>query len=90
MSSTGDTYSAFVPGTISPVMKMKQNFAAGPDIPLGFGMALAQNPDAMDVFSGLTQDQRRRVLEKTSRIRSKEEMRSYVDSLVGLDPQQLS
>ena len=62
----------------------------GPDIPMGFGMALAQNPDAMDVFSGLTQDQRRRVLEKTGRIRSKEEMRSYVDSLVGIDPQQLS
>ena len=71
-------------------MNMKQNFAMGPDIPMGFGMALAQNPDAMDVFSGLTQDQRRRVLEKTGRIRSKEEMRSYVDSLVGIDPQQLS
>ena len=57
---------------------------------MGFGMALAQNPDAMDVFAGLDREQRRRVLEKTGRIRSKEEMRSYVDSLVGLDPQQLS
>ena len=68
---------------------MKSNFLDGPDIPLGFGMALAQNPDAMDVFSGLTPAQRQQVLEKTHRIRSKAEMRSYVDSLVGLDPTQL-
>ena len=68
---------------------MKQNFVDGPGIPLGFGMALAQNPDAMDVFSGLTAEQRQRVLDKTSRIRSREEMRSYVDSLVGLDPDQM-
>ena len=69
---------------------MKSNFLDGPDIPLGFGMALAQNPDAMDVFSGLTEDQRKKVLSKSRRVRSKEEMRSYVDSLVGIDPAQLS
>ena len=64
---------------------MKDDFTLGPGVPLGFGMALAQNPDAMEVFSGLTEDQRRQVLAKTRRIRSKSEMRSYVDSLVGLD-----
>ena len=68
---------------------MQQNFTNGPGVPLGFGMALAQNPDAMDVFSGLTADQRQQVLDKSRRIRSKAEMRSYVDSLVGLDPTQL-
>ena len=67
---------------------MKSNFLDGPDIPLGFGMALAQNPDAMDVFSGLTETQRKHVLEKSRRARTKEEMRSYVDSLVGMDPTQ--
>ena len=66
-----------------------KNFVDGPGVPLGFGMALAQNPDAMDVFSGLTEDQRQRVLSKSRRIRSKAEMRAYVDSLVGLDPAQL-
>ncbi len=65
---------------------MKDDFTLGPGVPLGFGMALAQNPDAMEVFSGLTEDQRRQVLAKTRRIRSKSEMRSYVDSLVGLRP----
>ena len=69
---------------------MKQNFVDGPDMPLGFGMALAQNPDAMDVYSGLTEEQRQQVLQKSRRVRSKTEMRSFVDSLVGIDPQQLS
>lgn len=68
---------------------MKDNFVDGPGVPLGFGMALAQNPNAMDVFSGLSGEQRRKVLDKSRRIRSKAEMRSYVDSLVGMDPTQL-
>ena len=68
---------------------MKNDLTEGPGVPPGFGMALAQNPNAMDVFSGLTGEQRRKVLDKSRRIRSKEEMRSYVDSLVGLDPGQL-
>ena len=67
---------------------MKYDLVNGPDVPLGFGMALAQNPDAMDAFSALTEPQRRQVLDKSRRIRSKAEMRSYVDSLVGLDPDQ--
>ena len=62
------------------------NLVNGEDIPLGFGMALAQNPKAMDVFAGLSQKQRKDVIRKTETIRSKEEMRSYVDSLVGLVP----
>ena len=69
---------------------MTNNFADGPDVPLGFDMALAQNPDAMDVFSSLTESQRQQVLAKSRRIRSRAEMRSYVDSLVGLDPAQLN
>ena len=70
-------------------MKVKENFVNGPGIPLGFGMALAQNPTAMDVFCALSEEQRRQVLDKTRRIRSREEMRSYVDSLVGLGPEQI-
>lgn len=68
---------------------MKDDLLNDPGVPLGFGMALAQNPDAMDVFSGLTQAQREQVLAKSRRIRSKAEMRSYVNSLVGLDPNQM-
>ncbi len=64
----------------------KDEFSHGPDALASFGMALAQNPNAMDVFSGLNEEQRRKVLDKSRRIRSKSEMRSYVDSLVGMDP----
>jgi len=35
----------------------------GPDLPLGFGMGLAQNPDAMETYASLTN------AEKTSVIR---------------------
>ncbi len=70
-------------------MKVDKNFAGGPGVPLGFGIALARNPKAMDVFSGLSQEQQRQVLDKSRRIRSRQEMRSYVDSLVGMDPSQL-
>ncbi len=70
-------------------MKMRENDGSRPDMPLGFSMALAQNPAAMDAFAGLSGEGRRQVLEKSRRIRSREEMRSYVDSLVGLDPGQL-
>ena len=66
---------------------MKDGRVNGPGVPLGFGMALAQNPTAMDVFSALSEEQRQQVLEKSRRIRSREEMRSYVDSLVGMEPE---
>ena len=70
-------------------MKMKRDPVYGPDVPQGFGMALAQNPDAMDAFSALSEAQQRAVLKKSARIRSRAEMRSYVDSLVGLTPEQM-
>ena len=44
----------------------------------------------MDVFSAMSRGQRQQVLAKSRRIRSADEMRSYVDSLVGLDPGQFS
>jgi hypothetical protein len=62
------------------------NFVDGDGIPLGFGMALAQNPDAMEKFSAMTDAQRQGVLSKAHGIRSKDEMRDYVDSLVGEMP----
>ncbi len=76
---------------LAGVMKMDKDkdLVSGPGVPQGFGMALAQNPDAMEVFSGLPAEQRRQVLDKSRRIRTKAEMRSYVDSLVGLGPDQM-
>ena len=57
------------------------NFVNGKDIPLGFGMALAQNSEAMTRFSALTEQQRRQLIEGTHSVRSKKEMQAYVDRI---------
>ncbi|MBQ9980090.1 MAG: hypothetical protein IJP23_03435 [Oscillospiraceae bacterium] len=48
------------------------------DIPMGLGMALAENMTAMEYFAGLTDDKRRQIIEHTRDIKSKSEMRRYV------------
>jgi len=50
-------------------------------VPMGFGMALAQNPQALERFSMLSEEQQRRVLDGTHAVDSKEAMRAYVDKL---------
>ena len=57
------------------------NLTNGPDIPMGLGMALAQNTDAMAYFSNLSPEKQREIISATHGISSKEEMRSFVDSL---------
>ncbi len=51
------------------------------EIPLGFGMALAENSDAMSYFSTLTPAHRREIIAHTHTIRSKEEMKRFVSNL---------
>lgn len=53
------------------------------DIPLGFGFALAQNPDAMKQFSSLTDEERSQILAKAHAVSSRREMQSLVNSLSG-------
>lgn len=36
----------------------------GPDLPLGFGMQLAQEPDAMDAYGRLTNEQKTAVIRR--------------------------
>lgn len=50
-------------------------------MPLGFGMALAQNPAAMQAFSSLPQSQKQEVIQGTHQIHSKQEMAAYVNQL---------
>ncbi len=54
----------------------------GIEMPIGFGMALAQNPEAMEKFATLGEERKRQIIEGTHRIRSKEEMHSYVNKLL--------
>ncbi|SFR79865.1 hypothetical protein [Anaeromicropila populeti] len=51
------------------------------DIPIGFGMALAQNLDAMSYFSGLDKPSQQQIINKTHDIHSKKEMQNFVSKL---------
>ncbi|MGN0478319.1 MAG: hypothetical protein ACI4GO_02685 [Hominenteromicrobium sp.] len=53
------------------------------ELPLGFGMALAQNEPAMKQFESMTEAEKRAVLERAHSVRSKNEMRQLVAELSG-------
>ena len=52
------------------------------EMPMGFGMALAQNFEAMQKFALLSDEQKRKIIAGTHGVNSKEEMRRYVDEAV--------
>ena len=52
------------------------------ELPLGFGMALAQHPEAMKNFSDMDESQIQKVLDEIHGIDSKKEMQAYVKTLV--------
>lgn len=54
---------------------------AGFELPLGFGMALAQNEAAMQAFEAMTEPEKEAVIRKTHSVRSKREMQQLVDQL---------
>ena len=51
------------------------------DLPMGLGMALAENLPALDAFAALTKEQQDRVIAGTHAIRSRTEMQAYVQRL---------
>lgn len=51
------------------------------DLPMGLGMALAQDVDAMSHFASLSPDEQRAVIDQTHSITSKSEMQSFVQSM---------
>ena len=50
-------------------------------LPLGFGMALAQNEAAMKSFESLSEVEKKAIVQRTHQVNSKREMRSLVVSL---------
>lgn len=52
-------------------------------LPLGFGMALAQNEPAMKSFESMTESQKKAVIEQAQHVRSKREMQQLVSRLEG-------
>ena len=51
------------------------------NMPLGLGMALSKNPQAMNYFSNLTKQQQNEIIEHTHEINSKKEMTQFVNNL---------
>lgn len=56
---------------------MKKN-----EMPIGFAMALAQNPEAMQKFAMLSEDKKQEIIDGTHSVKSKDEMHRYVNDLV--------
>ncbi len=54
----------------------------GVDLPVGFGLAMAQRPEAMARFAALPEAERRAVVDRARSARSKREMQSCVDQLL--------
>ncbi len=52
------------------------------EMPLGFAMALAVNPEAMAKFEALSEEQKQQIIVGTHGVKSRDEMRRYVNSLV--------
>ena len=51
------------------------------DLPIGFGIALAQNETAMKQFESLSSTQKEAVINKTRKINTKNEMQLFVNYL---------
>lgn len=51
------------------------------DLPIGFGIALAQNETAMKQFESLSSTQKEAVINKTRKINSNNEMQLFVNYL---------
>lgn len=51
------------------------------ELPMGFGMALAQNEAAMKRFEALSEADKQALIEQTHNVRSKQEMRQLVAGL---------
>ncbi len=50
-------------------------------IPLGLGMALAQNPEAMDSYTRLSEQEREALVTQAKAVTSKQEMQELVNGL---------
>ena len=57
------------------------------DLPLGFSLALGQNPKAMKVFADMPESRQNEVLQKAHNVNSKDEMQALVSNLADQIPE---
>lgn len=65
-------------------MNIPTNPAAGSELPLGFGVALAKNEKALETFSMMTDREKRMVLFDVRHVKNQTEMKALVDRLGGI------
>lgn len=63
-------------------MVQMDNYLNGSEIPLGLGMALAENLPALQYFASLSPQQQQEVVNRTHSVNSKEEMQQLVAGLI--------
>ena len=51
------------------------------EMPIGFSMALALNPEAMERFAMMNETQKKQIIDGTHNIKSREAMHEYVNNL---------
>ena len=54
------------------------------DVPVGFAMALAQNPEAMEKIALLSEEKKKEIIDGTHSVKSKQEMHDYVNKIVNM------
>jgi len=50
-------------------------------VPIGFGMALAMNPPALNAYSAMTEEQKQAIIDRAHNARSEKEMHQIVNSI---------
>ena len=55
-----------------------------PEIPLGLGYALSENSSALKYFAELSSDKQREIIDRTNRMSSRSEIRSFVRNMTGM------
>jgi len=51
------------------------------EMPIGLGFALAENEHAMAKFAGMSDDEKRQVIEAARNVQSKQEMKSLTEQI---------
>lgn len=69
-------------GHTTVIMKVEEETMEKTEMPVGLGMALAMNPEAMLKFSSLTEAQKHEVINGTHTIASRKEMQQYVQNII--------
>jgi len=60
---------------------MEKNWLSGP-MPMGLGMALVENPRAMEKYSALSRDEKQQFINGCKNMESKQAMQAYVEHFI--------